>query len=41
MNQYQANHDASPKSPGAKGFLNFLRVLLLIAAVFLALWFFS
>lgn len=41
MNQYQANHNASPKSAGAKGLLDFLRVVLLIALVGLALWFFS
>ena len=41
MNQYQANHNASPKSSGAKGVLDFVRVLFLIAALALVLWLFS
>ena len=35
MNQYQANHNPSPKPSGKKGLLDFFRVLLLLACLLL------
>jgi hypothetical protein len=41
MNQYQANHNESSKSGGTNGLVNLLRVVLILAVVALALWFWS